>query len=61
MTDDQLRVVQDGELWQLSGPAASRFVLINELPGLPGRPGLLAAHRAVLRVRPAGVRPLVGR
>ncbi|MGH3847395.1 MAG: site-specific integrase [Pseudonocardiaceae bacterium] len=33
MTDDQLRVVQDGELWQLSGPAASRFVLINEFLG----------------------------
>ena len=33
MTDDGLRVVQDGEAWLLSGAAAARFGLINEFLG----------------------------
>ena len=33
VTDDGLRVVQDGEVWLLSGPAAARFGLVNEFLG----------------------------
>jgi site-specific recombinase XerD len=33
VSDDQLRVVRDGEVWRLSGAAASRFGLINEFLG----------------------------
>jgi hypothetical protein len=33
VTDDRLRVVQDGEVWQLSGPAVAGFGLINEFLG----------------------------
>ena len=33
VTDDGLRVVQDGEVWLLSGAAAARFGLINEFLG----------------------------
>jgi hypothetical protein len=33
VTDDRLRVVRDGEVWLLSGPAAARFRLINEFLG----------------------------
>ena len=33
VTEDRLRVVRDGEVWLLSGPAAVRFGLINEFLG----------------------------
>jgi site-specific recombinase XerD len=33
VSDEQLRVVRDGEVWQLSGSVVSRFGLINEFLG----------------------------
>jgi len=33
MTDERFRVVSDGGLWRLSGPAAARFELVNEFLG----------------------------
>ena len=33
VTDDRLRVVRDGEVWLLAGPAAARFGLVNEFLG----------------------------
>jgi len=47
--------------WPVASGRDGRRRADQWLPGLPGRPRVLGAHGARLRVRPAGVRPLAGR
>ena len=61
MTNEQLTWLRDGDVWQLSRAGRGALRVGERVPGLPGRPELLAAHPAGLRVRPAGVRPLARR